>query len=175
MGFGLGSLNPLGWTAELADKIVGEDTMSKVPVVGSLLGAESNERKALRKKQQEMGADFKKRQRMNERARMNALGQKMLAFAPQSQMMAQMFGPEAAFSPQQMGAMSADPMAMNQEQLSAMHAEGMKTGGSADDYIRERDRMAEDQKRRAGVEAAFAPTQGPAPLQKVKPQAARRY
>lgn len=165
-----------------------DDVTAKIPVVRELTGARTDAEKELVKRQKAMAEDVRKRQRLNERARMNALGQKMLAFNPQNQMMAQMFGPEAAFSPQQMGAMAADPMARSRGEYDAAHQQAMmagpidpktrqRTGGpmqgwTADDL----QRMEEDERRRAGVEAAFSPVgSGPAPLQKTRPMAARKF
>jgi hypothetical protein len=146
---------------------VGEDTMSKVPVLNALGGYQADSQKALEKKQQEMAEAMKKRQRHNEQMRLNALGQKMLAFNPQNQLMAQMFGPEAAFTPQQFAQMAADPAA----------AERAANWGKGTDEEREnqvKDRDAEA-RRQAMIQQNMQPVpQGPAPFQQRAPQAARR-
>jgi|ERR1044071_5655 hypothetical protein len=90
-------------------ELLGEDAMSGIPVLNSIGGYKSDEEKALLAKQDEMAKEAKKRQDQNAQMRIQALGQSLLAFAPRNQMMAQMFGPQAAFTPEQMHQMSADP------------------------------------------------------------------
>ena len=89
--------------------IVGEDTMSKIPVLGSLAGAKSDEYKALIKKQEQLAKEMAARREQQHAQSLQGLSQSMLAFGPRNQMMAQMFGPEAAFTPQQFANMAADP------------------------------------------------------------------
>lgn len=88
----------------------GEDLLARVPVLGPLLGAETSSHKALIAKQKQMAEEARKRQEMNQQARMNMLGQQLLAFNPMNQVMAQMFGPEAAFTPEQMAGFGQNPM-----------------------------------------------------------------
>lgn len=110
--------------------------------------------KALIQKQKELAAAAKARQLQVQREGMNRLGQQIQGFIPLNKAMAEMYGPDAAFSGQQMGALAADP------------------GANQTDPIR----MADDQRRQAQVAAAFGPApQGPAPLQRRTPQAARRF
>ncbi len=119
-------------------------------------------------KQKELAAAAKARQLQVQQEGMNRLGQTMLAFVPQNKMMAEMFGPDAAFTGQQMGAMAADPGAK------PMSAYNVPPGTplSREDI----DRTNADQARQAQVAGAFGPApQGPAPLQKRTPQAARRF
>jgi hypothetical protein len=91
------------------NSILGEDTTSKIPVLGSLTGAKSDEYKALLKKQEEMAKEMAARRQQQHNQSLQGLSQSMLAFNPRNQMMAQMFGPEAAFTPQQFAAMAQDP------------------------------------------------------------------
>jgi hypothetical protein len=168
-------------------EVVGEDTMSKVPGLNAIGGYQSDSEKALLAKQQQMADDLKKRQADNERQRMNALGQQLLAFNPRNQMMAQVFGPEAAFTPQQMGQMAADPGAKTQDDYHRAWEESMH-GGPVDPHTRSRrqpmqgftaedlQRMQEDQRRQAMVQQSMTPLgPGPAPLRQVAPQPGRRY
>lgn len=104
MGFSL--LDPV---KGLVNGVLGEDTTAKLPVVGALFGSQTDAQKQLLQKQQEMAEEARKRQELNAQARLTALGQSMLAFNPRNQMMAQVYGPQAAFSPQQMQQMVADP------------------------------------------------------------------
>lgn len=158
----------------------GEDTLARVPVLGGLMGAQTDATKALLKKQEQLAAEAKAQQQKNAQMRMQALGQSMLAFNPQNQMMAQMFGPQAAFSPQQMAQMAADPGARSREEYSAAHAKAMEqpwqdrrmTGWTGDDVKR----MEEDEKRRRMIAQQTTPLgPGPAPLRMPPPAAARRY
>lgn len=147
---------------------LGENTMSKIPVLNSLGGYESDSQKALQKKQQQMAEEAKKKQQENARARMQALGQSMLAFNPQNQMMAQMFGPQAAFSPDQFAQMAAAPNGGYQ---------GTWGQGSEADQIQQvKDKEAE-QKRQQMIRQQMQPVgPGPAPLApRAAPQGARRF
>jgi hypothetical protein len=142
--------------------ILGEDTVARLPVVNGLLGAESDSQKALIKKQEQLAEETKKRAKQNAQARMNALGQSMLAFNPQNQMMAQMFGPQAAFSPQQFAQMAQDPSVA-----------GVPWGqGTEEQNIAQ----VKDKQRRAMIERQMQPLgPGPAPLKLPPAAAARRY
>ena len=170
----------LGWTG-----LIPEDMRSKIPVVNSLSGARSDEEKKLLAKQEQMAADMKRRQAINERARMNALGQKMLAFNPQNQLMAQMFGPEAAFTPEQFAQMAADPYARSEDAiLQEANPIDPKTGARkyrgeipmSDQERADLQRARENEARQARVQQQMTPLgPGPAPLRLPPPQRARRY
>lgn len=141
---------------------LGEDTLARIPIAGGLLGAETDAQKALLKKQEQLGEEAKRRAKQNQQARMQALGQSMLAFNPQNQMMAQMFGPQAAFSPQQFAQMGADPTVA-----------GMPWGTGTDE---QRIAQVKDKERRQKIEQQMQPLgPGPAPLRLPPPQAGRRY
>lgn len=182
-GRGLVGLATLG-----GSELLGENTMSKVPVLNAIGGYQGDSEKALLKKQEELAKDAELQKKRNAQARMQALGQSMLAFNPQNQMMAQMFGPEAAFSPQQMAQMSADPGARSRSDFEAAQRQAMggtadnpnmmgRTGGqmagwTADDIRR----MEENERRMAMVQQQTTPLgPGPAPLKLPKPQPGRRY
>jgi hypothetical protein len=144
-----------------------EDTRSKIPLLGGLTGAQSDAEKALIKKQQQMAEDAKKQKAMNEQARMNALAQQMLAFNPRNQVMAQMFGPEAAFNPQQMAQMAQNPQGPYQGTW------GQGTDAERIQQVKSRDA---EQRRQQMLAANMQPLpQGPAPLQQRAPQPGRRY
>lgn len=146
-------------------EVIGEDTMSRVPVLNAIGGYESDAQKALIKTQQEMAADAKKRQEQNAQARMNALGQSLLAFNPQNQMLAQMFGPQAAFSPQQFAQMAADPR--------PQQPWGTGTDQERRDQVL---RKQEEERRQRMLAQGMQPLgPGPAPLRLPPPQAARKY
>lgn len=182
-GRGLTAIATLG-----GSELLGEDTMSRVPVLNSIGGYQSNSQKALIKKQEQLAAEAKQREQQNAQARMNALGQSMLAFNPQNQMMAQMFGPQAAFSPQQMAQMAGDPGARSRADFEAAHQKAImngpidfktrsRTGGTIEGWTAEDiKRMEENEKRMRMVEQQTTPLgPGPTPLRLPPAAAARRY
>src|SRR3954468_4262193 len=75
----------------------------------NLFGDGGESRDKLIAKQKQIAEEARKRQEEQHAARMQALGQNMLAFAPRNAAMAQMYGPQAAFSGQQIADMTADP------------------------------------------------------------------
>jgi hypothetical protein len=156
-GRGLIDIGTLG-----GSRLLGEDTMSKIPGLNAIGGYQPDSQKALIKKQEELAKDAELQKKKNQQARMQALGQSMLAFNPQNQMMAQMFGPQAAFSPQQFAQMGADPSVA-----------GMPWGSGTDEQRRA---QAADAARRKKIEQQMTPLgPGPAPLNLPRPQAGRRY
>lgn len=174
-GRGLVGLGTLGLSEAL-----GEETMSKVPVLGALGGFRSNAEKQLMETQKRLAQETAAQRAQNERTRMNALGQQMLAFNPQNQAVAQMFGPEAAFSPQQMAGMVNDPGARNREQYNAAHAKAMTQpwqdrrmeGWTGDDVKR----MEENERRQKMVQQNMQPLpQAPPPMQMTGAAPARRF
>lgn len=170
-GRGLIALGTLG-----GSELLGENTMSKIPVLNSLGGYEPDSQKALIKKQEELAAEAKKRAQMNAQSRMNALGQSMLAFNPQNQMMAQMFGPDAAFSPQQFAQMAGDPGAMSQADYSSAREQSLKTGQPMGVNAADVQRMRENEQRQRTVQQQMKPLgPGPAQLKLPPPAAPRRY
>jgi hypothetical protein len=107
--------------------ILGEDTVARIPGLNMIAGAKTDASKALLKKQEELAREAKLQQERNTAARMQALGQSMLAFNPRNQMMAQMFGPQAAFSPQQFAQMGANPFGPPQLDPSLLNPDGSVT------------------------------------------------
>jgi hypothetical protein len=171
-------------------ELAGEDTMSKIPVLNSLGGYRSDATKQLLATQQRLAQETAEQRKQNERMRMNALGQQMLAFNPQNQAVAQMFGPEAAFNPQQMAAMANDPGARSQQDFQAAQQAAMPTFNSPiDPKTRTRQgsvmqgwtpedlqRMQENERRKQMLQQNLQPLpQAPPPLQMTAPQAGRRY
>jgi hypothetical protein len=177
-----------------------EDFMDKMPVIGSF--TRSDEEKALVKKQREMAEEARRQLEQSRQTSMQALGQSMLAFNPQNQMMAQMFGPQAAFSPQQMAQMSADPaggpqadqwimdaVARGEAEMPAaqwMNERGPGRNASGKDGERAAQQlsaiqaharaMKEYEEKRRKLEGAFSPLpQGPAPIQQTQAAPGRRY
>lgn len=174
-GRGLAALGTLGLS-----EVVGEDTRSKIPLIGPLSGARSDATKNLMATQQRLAEETRKQQERNAQMRMNALGQQMMAFNPQNQAMAQMFGPEAAFNPQQFAQMANDPGARTPEQYSAAHKQAMAQGGGRQRMdgwtAADLQRMQENERRKKMVEQNMQPLgPGPAPMQMTAPQAGRRF
>lgn len=160
-------------------ELAGEDTMSKIPLLGSLGGYESDEKKALLAKQEELAKETAKRRQQMQRAGMNSLGQRLLAFNPQNQLMAQMFGPEAAFSPQQMGQMVQSPMGPPQPEADLINYQGTdpKVRARLEAHLKQMQEFeAEEQQRKQIVQGGMTPLgPGPAPLQQRAPAPPRRY
>ncbi len=144
-----------------------ENTRSKIPLLGGLTGAKSDAEKALIKKQQQMAEEAKRRQAMNEQSRMNAVSQQMLAFGPRNQMMAQMFGPDAAFTPQQFAQMAGNPQGAYKGEWGQ--------GTDAERIQQVKDSEAEKRRQQMILQGIQQPGPAAAPLQQVRPQAGRRY
>ena len=149
-----------------ASLLAGEDTLARIPVVGALTGSKTKAQKRLVEEPKRMAADMRKRSAMNERARLNAMQQKLGALAPLNQAMAQMYGPDAAFSPEQFAQMGANPFGPYKGVW----------GQGTDEERRNQvlDKQAEE-RRQAALRAMPAPGPGPAPLERRRPQAARRF
>ena len=109
---------------------------------------------------------------------MNAMSQQLLAFNPQNQAMAKMFGPEAAFAPSQIADMAKNPMVPQlSPELYDYAGTDPKKLAEINAFMADRKRYQEqEQKRREMLTGGLSPLpQGPAPLQKRAPQPARRY
>lgn len=165
-----------------------ENARSRIPIIGGLTGAQSDAEKALLKKQEQMATEAARRQRMNEQTRLNGQAQQLQAFGPRNQVMAQMFGPDAAFTPQQFAQMGADPGAISQAEYDKARQQSMlngpidprtrsrQVGAPMPFTAQDKERMLADQRRQAAIAANMQPLpQGPAPLRQVAPQAGRRY
>jgi hypothetical protein len=183
----------------------GEDLLSKIPVVNSLTGATSDEQRALEKKQKEMAREAALQAERQRRQQLQSTSQQLMAFGPRNQMMAQVYGPEAAFTGQQMAQLAADPGGAPQhsdprmqklyeqglldrpyeQQLRMMGDAGLKLDGPDSNRARLQDAAAHADKvaawkaqeaaRRAQIEAAFGTPQGPAPIAPTRAAPARRY
>lgn len=140
--------------------------LSGIQVIDAL-GGNSKEEKQLLAKQEELAQATEQRRKQAEQERLNRLGQQLMAFNPLNQAMANMYGPQAAFSPEAMGALAGDPAA---KAGAAGQPEGV--GYTPEEIMR----ANADARRRQSVQAAFQqPGPGPAPLQPRAPQAARRF
>lgn len=177
--------------------------------IGGLLGmsglmGDDTDEKALVAKQRQLAAEAQRRREEQQRSQMRALNQQMLAFGPRNQVMAQMFGPEAAFTGKQMADMTANPMGAPQPPEGEIANLAKAWEGLTDDQIRSinagtnpdpasarrnverqnavlahREKVRayerEEAARRAQMEAAFGTPQGPAPIAPTQAAAARRF
>lgn len=72
-------------------------------------GGDDGAMRALQRRQQELAAELERQRQETYKGRIQALNQGVQALAPYNNMVAQMVGPQAAFSGQQVAAMTADP------------------------------------------------------------------
>ena len=146
--------------------------------INAAMGGRTKEEKALVAKQQQLAQEAKVRQGQQQDARMNALGQQLLAFNPTNQMMAQMFGPGAAFQPEQMAAMAQgqQPAAPDPSLVNYQGTDPAKRAEVAE-WIRRKKEFdaAEAGRRDMLMNGIQQPGPGPAPISMPTPQAARRY
>ena len=147
-------------------------------VINEVLGGRTKEQDALIAKQGQLAKEAQIRQGQQQDARMNALGQQMLAFNPTNQMMAQMFGPGAAFQPEQVASM-VQGQAPPQLDPSLIDYRGTDPAQRAkvDEWIRrQKEFEAAESGRRDMVMGGMSPVgPGPAPVQMPQVQAARRF
>lgn len=180
----------------------GENVLARIPVLGPLLGAESSEQKALIAQQRRMAEDAKRREELLRPARLAGFQQSMGAFAPRNRMMANVFGPEAAFSGQEMANMTADPMGPPKGDPQVMALEQQLKRYGIDNYAelqafnkdtnsrltdnkgfnaamafrKQRDEAAlKEKQRRAQMEQLFATGPGPAPIAPTQAAPVRRF
>ena len=184
--------------------ILGEDATASLPILGPLAGAKTDEYKALIKKQEQMAREAAARRQQQHQQGLNSLSQGLAAFGPRNQMMAQMFGPDAAFTPQQISAMGADPagppkpwevdisskgqridtlMGATPEQVGPMSVsvEGYtgtdpKVQAEVEKYLAQlKEYNAQEARRRQMIERSVGPVgPGPAPIRMPAPQRGRR-
>lgn len=141
-------------------------------------GGQSKADKALIEKQEQMAREAELRREQTNNARMDALGQRMLAYNPHNQLMASMFGPDAAFSQTQFADMVHNPMQPQLDpSLEGYQGTDPKKSQQINDYMAADARYkASEEARRGQMMSGMSPVpQGPAPMQMAAPQAARRY
>lgn len=146
--------------------------------IDQLTKGKTKEQKQLIEQQKKMALEAQQRQGQLQDQRMNQLGQQMLAFNPRNQMLADMFGPQAAFQPEQVA-----QMVQGQEPPRPSDAVMSYTGNNQDilkqraEYIRRHNEwlQAEGQRRDMVMGGFQAPGPGPAPISMPAPQAARRF
>ncbi len=138
-------------------------------LIQGLTGGRTAEEKALLAKQQQLAEDAQRRQGEVQDARMNTLAQQVLAFNPRNQMLAQMFGPSAAFTPQQMAGVVQGPPPPS---LGPNPTPAQQAAYDA----RMKQYQASEAARQQAIQSGFQqPGPGPRPLNMPAPQAARKY
>lgn len=158
------------------------------PIVGTALdyglraifGGDSNkENKALLAKQEQMARETAQRRDQAAQSRMDALGQQVLAFNPLNQAMAEMYGPGAAFTPEQAAGMVQNPAGAPRLDSALIDYRGNdpKKRAQIDDWSRRyKEYDAAEAARKDKVMGGFQqPGPGPAPLKPITPLPARRY
>ncbi len=91
------------------------NVLGNLPIIGGIFGGgQSDAEKALIRKQQQMAESLKRRQQQMrlQAPQLQAGAQQMLAYDPLNQHMARTFGPESAFTPEQVTGMLKNPMPM---------------------------------------------------------------
>jgi hypothetical protein len=146
-------------------------------VINALTSGKTKEEKALLAKQEQMAAEAKVRQGQQQDARMNQLGQQLLAFNPSNQLMAKMYGPDAAFSPEQMANMVQGQAPVNDPAVGGYTGTDPKKLAEQQEVVRRAKEYneAEQKRREMMLNNWQAPGPGPTPIQMPTPQPARRY
>lgn len=151
--------------------------------IQALTGGRTKEEKALLAKQEQMAKEAEARRFQVQESRMNALGQQMLAMNPRNQMMAKMFGPDAAFAPTDFAQMVQNPVPPPQmpPELQALAGKNTKNTPQQEAALRafaqQKQQYEQGNQARSDqmMNGMAPPGPGPAPLDPRKPQPARRY
>lgn len=155
-----------------------EDFASRLPVVGSIFGARSNESKALERAQKQLAKDLQQRHGQVRSSQMQQMTNRLAAFSPMNAHLAERMGPQAAFSPDAMAKFAEDPMGPPQIDPSLIDYRGTDPNKQAavEQYFKDRDKYRQEEAaRKAQLQAAFAPPQNaPKPLTMARPLAAKR-
>lgn len=137
-----------------------------------------DERKALAAKQEQIARETQLRRQQQQQARMDTLANRMLAFDPYNQHLAQMFGPGAAFQPEQLAALTENTMKPELDPaLRNYRGTDDKKEAQINDYMAAMDKYkaAEEARRNKVMGGIQRPGPGPAPIQPRTPLAAKRY
>lgn len=145
--------------------------------IQALTGGRTKEEKALLEKQQQLAEDAQRRQGEVQDARMNTLAQQVLAFNPRNQMLAQMFGPSAAFTPQQAAGMVQGPAPDFDPAIANYQGPDLAKQHQASIMLKRKQQYdASEAARQQAIMNGFqAPGAGPAPIHMPAQQAARKY
>jgi hypothetical protein len=138
---------------------------------------QTKEQKQLIELQKQMALEAQQRQGQLQDQRMNQLGQQILAFNPTNQLMAQMYGPQAAFQPEQAAQMvQGQEPPMDPNILNYMGTDQNVLKQKQEMIRRHNEWLQSEGQRRDMVMGGFqAPGAGPAPITMPAPQAARKF
>lgn len=168
-----------GWTAGDFAKNVGVPVISALAplAIDKLAGNSDKENQQLLDMQKQIAHDAEVRRGQAQDARMNMLAQQVLAFNPRNQMLAQMFGPQAAFTPEAMAQMVQGPAPNWDQDLLNYTGNDQERLKAKREMIRRKNEYdaAEAQRQQMIMNGVQAPGPGPAPIQMPAPQPARRY
>lgn len=145
--------------------------------IQQMTGGRTKEQKQLIEAQKQMALEAQKRQGQVQDQRMDMLAQQVLAFNPRNQMLAQMVGPQAAFSPEAAAQMVQGPEPpMDQNLLNYAGNDQAMLKQKAEMIRRHNEWLQHEQQRRDMMMGSWQPTgPGPAPINMPAPQAARRF
>lgn len=169
-----------GWTAKDTAHILSPLAMEGLRQGATALFTDDNskEKKALLAKQEQLARETAARREQMQTARMDALGQRIAAFNPHNQLMASMFGPQAAFQPEQLAGMVQNPIkpTLSPELYNYQGTDPKKQAEINSFMQREAAYKQSEEKRRNQVMGGVSPLPaGPAPISMPTPQAARKY
>lgn len=180
-----------GGTTAAATGITGAEVIKDLATVAGITAplaiheltkGETPEEKRLLAKQEQLAQEAKLRQGQQQEAHMNALGQQLLAFNPRNQMMASMFGPDAAFAPTDFAQMVQNPIPPPQlppelQNLQGFAAQDPQVQAKLRAFIQEQQRYEQGNQQRSDMmmNGIAQPGPGPKPLDPRTPQAARKY
>lgn len=152
--------------------IAGAQTATAAGMLAKDLFGSDGDAEKLKRKQAALAEEARVRMGTQHQQQMNALGQQMLAFNPQNQLMAQMFGPQAAFSPEQFAAMAKDPASVDPALVNYQGADpAIQKKVEA-----EAARLNQDKERQAKITAGMTPLPAQqAAFQMPKAQAQRKF
>ncbi len=141
-------------------------------------GGGDDERRKLREKQEQIARETELRRQQQQQARMDAIGARVSAFNPHNQLLASMFGPQAAFQPEQLAGLAANPMKPQLDpELQNYRGTDDKKEQQIRDYMAamEKYNAAEAARKERVMGSIQRPGPGPAPLQQRTPLAAKRF
>ena len=151
--------------------------------VGGLIGLTTDlfgggEKEAMKKliaKQEEIARETRLRRFDQQTGRMNALGTQLQAFDPLNKAMAQMYGADAAFTPEQFAQMGQSPMPRPELESKYVDYRGNdpKVQGYIEDTMRKQAQWDAAEAERKRKLLGMSRPQGPAPIDMPQPLAPR--
>jgi hypothetical protein len=162
-----------------------EDVVARVPLIGPLSGAETDEQKALVRQQKRMAEDAKRRAELVGPARMRAMNQQVLAFGPRNKMADMTANPMPAPGDPAAAKLDAELRKYGLDSYEKVLAYNKQAGHQITDNkgfmaaMKHREEQAKleaaEKQRRAALDQAFATGPGPAPIAPMQAAPVRRY